>query len=769
MIELNTGLKGGRGVSITDFTLDDDGNAVTTFDNGNKKVTKLTYVANASVSAKKAAISEANAKGYADKALSSETNARTSEANASTYANNASESKVAAKVSETNAKSSEKSAKSSEEISITKAEEALASATSASNSATKASESEVNSAKSAESAENSYNKTVSIQNNFQEVLDTVKTSEANAKVSEKNASASASIATTQANTATTQANNAKASASASATSASNAKVSETNAGDSERASLASAKLSEAWASSTTSPDNTTDTSSVTGKTQSSRSWALEAKASSQSASSSATTATNASASASNSLKEVSKLAAEASTSATNASTSASNASTSAEKAKTSETNAANSESNALQYKTSALESKTASETSASNASKSEINAKASMNSASASATAARTSATNANLSEEHAATSETNAKQALAESQKIQKEIESALTKVTGFAKYAGSVDNYDDLPTSGMNTGDVWNIVNADTAHQIKAGDNVIWNGKSWDNLSGFVDLSNYPTNEDVAKAVISTTYSGGTITFIHKDGTKSTATIGDTSHAIRADQDGDGNVITRTYYKMTDASTVHQSFQSQINSKQDKLTFDTVPTANSTNPVTSGGVKDSIDGLGASVATGFATKEELNAKLDKSGGTVTGVITGTTFVGKLSGNADTATKATQDGDGNVIANTYYKVTNANVMHKNLQNQINEKQDTLTFDSTPTANSDNPVTSDGIKKAIDAKTVDLSNYYTKTQVNAELSNYVTGSDVSSALTQYAKKTDVPAITVSGNTISFGNVTIGVD
>ena len=251
---------------------------------------------------------------------------------------------------------------------------------------------------------------------------------------------------------------------------------------------------------------------------------------------------------------------------TNAATFASNASTSAGEARTSETNAANSESNALQYKNSAFESKTASETSASNASKSEINAKASMNSASASATAARASATNASTSEEHAATSETNAKQALVESQKIQKEVESALNKVTGFAKYAGSVDNYSDLPTVGVNTGDVWNIVNADTAHQIKAGDNVIWNGKAWDNLSGFIDLSNYPTNSDVAKAIVDTTYSGGTITFIHKDGSKSTATIGgtsgSTSHAIQADQDGDGNVITDTYAKKTDLSNYVTSY---------------------------------------------------------------------------------------------------------------------------------------------------------------------------------------------------------------
>ena len=39
-------------------------------------------------------------------------------------------------------------------------------------------------------------------------------------------------------------------------------------------------------------------------------------------------------------------------------------------------------------------------------------------------------------------------------------------------------------------------------------------------------------------------------------------------------------------------------------------------------------------------------------------------------------------------------------------------------KQDKLTFDTTPTAGSTNPVTSDGIKKAIDAKTVFNSNGY---------------------------------------------------
>lgn len=55
------------------------------------------------------------------------------------------------------------------------------------------------------------------------------------------------------------------------------------------------------------------------------------------------------------------------------------------------------------------------------------------------------------------------------------------------------------------------------------------------------------------------------------------------------------------------------------------------------------------------------------------------------------------------------------------------IKNLLRKKQDKLTFDTTPIAGSKNPVTSDGIKKAIDAKTVDLSNYYTKTQVDTAI------------------------------------------
>ena len=48
---------------------------------------------------------------------------------------------------------------------------------------------------------------------------------------------------------------------------------------------------------------------------------------------------------------------------------------------------------------------------------------------------------------------------------------------------------------------------------------------------------------------------------------------------------------------------------------------------------------------------------------------------------------------------------------TDANVEYEALRKSIDTKQDKLTFDETPMAGSNNPVTSNGIKAAIEAKT----------------------------------------------------------
>lgn len=73
-------------------------------------------------------------------------------------------------------------------------------------------------------------------------------------------------------------------------------------------------------------------------------------------------------------------------------------------------------------------------------------------------------------------------------------------TDISTAFRYQGSVDTYSALPTNGVAVGDVYNVVAADTANNIKAGDNVAWNGNGWDNLSGIVDLSAYLKSADAA-----------------------------------------------------------------------------------------------------------------------------------------------------------------------------------------------------------------------------------------------------------------------------
>ena len=66
--------------------------------------------------------------------------------------------------------------------------------------------------------------------------------------------------------------------------------------------------------------------------------------------------------------------------------------------------------------------------------------------------------------------------------------------KLSSALKYKGSIENYSDLPKTGQQIGDTWNVVNAyGNAH---AGTNWAWNGTTWDPLGGTIDLTNYVTS---------------------------------------------------------------------------------------------------------------------------------------------------------------------------------------------------------------------------------------------------------------------------------
>lgn len=73
---------------------------------------------------------------------------------------------------------------------------------------------------------------------------------------------------------------------------------------------------------------------------------------------------------------------------------------------------------------------------------------------------------------------------------------------------YKGSVNSYSDLPKSAMAVGDMYNVATADHTNGIKAGDNVVYNGNSWDNMGGTIDLSGYATKEELNKKLDETSF---------------------------------------------------------------------------------------------------------------------------------------------------------------------------------------------------------------------------------------------------------------------
>ena len=117
---------------------------------------------------------------------------------------------------------------------------------------------------------------------------------------------------------------------------------------------------------------------------------------------------------------------------------------------------------------------------------------------------------------------------------------------ISAVYKYKGTKTNYSELTTSGNTVGDVWNITKADTANHIKAGDNVVWDGNKWDNLSGTVDLSNYL--QKGGKQTTTSTADGGSNVYTFKDGSTITVKNGSKGSTGAAATWFSGSAVTGT-----------------------------------------------------------------------------------------------------------------------------------------------------------------------------------------------------------------------------
>ena len=135
--------------------------------------------------------------------------------------------------------------------------------------------------------------------------------------------------------------------------------------------------------------------------------------------------------------------------------------------------------------------------------------------------------------------------------------------------------------------------------------------------------------------------------------------------------------------YYNKTQVDTA-------LGNKQNTLTFDNAPTANSTNPVTSAGIKTYVDNHTSAVDDALSTTSE-NPVQNK-------VVTGA-----LNGKQATIDDLSAIRSGAAAGATA-------IQPDYLQTALSTKQNTLTFDNAPTASSSNPVKSGGVKTALDGK-----------------------------------------------------------
>lgn len=139
----------------------------------------------------------------------------------------------------------------------------------------------------------------------------------------------------------------------------------------------------------------------------------------------------------------------------------------------------------------------------------------------------------------------------------------------------------------------------------------------------------------------------------------------------------------------RLNDLCSTVQTLDETMPTKQNKLTFDNVPTSGSSNPVKSSGIYTALQGKQSSLTFDSAPTQGSTNPVT-SGGVYTAI---------------------QQGGGGTITLDDVPTAGSNnaVKSSGIYNALQGKQGTLTFDSAPTQGSTNPVTSGGVYDAIQA------------------------------------------------------------
>ena len=141
----------------------------------------------------------------------------------------------------------------------------------------------------------------------------------------------------------------------------------------------------------------------------------------------------------------------------------------------------------------------------------------------------------------------------------------------------------------------------------------------------------------------------------------------------------------VNKLNANITAINTLIEAIETELEGKQDTLTFDTTPTDGSNNPVTSNGIFDALEGK----------QDTLTFDTEPTNGS-TNPVTSDGIFDALAGKQNTLTFDTTPTNGSTNPVTSDGIFDA----------LEGKQDNLTFDDVPTDGSANPVTSNGVYAA---------------------------------------------------------------
>ena len=253
-----------------------------------------------------------------------------------------------------------------------------------------------------------------------------------------------------------------------------------------------------------------------------------------------------------------------------------------------------------------------------------------------------------------------------------------------------------------------------------------------------------------------------------------------GEAATAKKATQDGDGNVITSTYATKTELSSCVKSVNNVTPDENGNvsisisggggggpnITVDTELSATSTNPVQNKVIYNALlNKVGTDIFSGFALMGATSTIAWRQGSQAIGSINATNYTG-------TAARATQDGAGNVITETYATKADINGVVKSVNGTKPDASGNVTIsvsggsnvtvDTTLSATSTNPIANKAVYNALNNKLDKTALVYEATKATQDgYGNVITST--------YVKKVDLASYVKTVNNIApdaSGNVNV---